>query len=1186
MLWIILSLLALWAAVGWFLKNREARPSGVHYRRTVNRSVVAVGEEVEVDLWLLPPTVAAETVEEQDVVLVLDRSGSMGCGPASALGDALVAARRFVERCPRQIRVGIVTFDGWASLACPVTDDPKHLLAAIGGVRSGGSTAIHCALDCAREALEGGRPEVAKTVILLSDGGSVRRAAERAAETLRAAHPQASILCVGLGSAVDESLLTAVAGSKQGYCHVTDSDQLGELFTFFAAALHSETAQAVSVDEGARAPSPFRLSGTGRPHPAGVRPQKDTRLLWASPVLTPRPLELQYRLTAECPGWHRVASPDASARWHLPDGSEQREGGPEGPRVLVLPALLTWAWPVLNPLFFLLFGRYFCRATPVETMPEVAADDLASSERSLPEPLPPVEVSHYRPRLRPALILGHGEVGERALGHLLDRLRDRDLSGDEVEHWQLDVGHSGRSTNNGVRGIDPSRRIVLQGDYRPYLEGLRQQGGAPATRSWIPWQSWLAEAPALTSQGPIVADRRLARLALLQQGTEVESRLRPALERASQRDGLVILVGAADDPVASGLVAEVAHLCATSGLGVTALLARGDTPASGGGVAALERELTRFVALRGDPVTSDRAEPPPAARQLFDRIVIVPSAAAGSAAPAAELIWSLLAYERVFEQLPTTRMVADEAQVVRAVIDAEALPTGSLWRWLRERTLAREINGGLLGLEAVQGELCPPAVEAHEVAAQVKAFWRPPTDAVPQGTLASLVPDLLERSNPVALLLGPLPAESMHHEQVELHRAERRAFLAASRHWCQALLERRRPWGMPLAAAALEQVERDLGRIVQALEQYRADERFGELARLGADLYADHLALVSRLRRQLESWILALTGPGDEALCHRLETARQEAEADFSMPRDLDPAELATRADEWADLYGRSLSERLAFDWRLDSGGGFLGLGLRLGDEPLPRDATLLDALRRALDDYRGTVLSGWAEPAANARQVSNPRDSLRVGARSAELFPSIERVVDDEDPRYGAAIELRQMPLASALDVVRSDLAQLPFAWPEEANAARIRGRIRDSSLRREPRPFEPLAVHLLRDPTELWSAMAAWAQGDLESSGGDTYLRRAGRRYRVGEANTDETDLEQLEAVLRRVVALRTSLDGEPIPSPDTVWEAGPEDAVRAVEAHPRIVAAVADPGWAMWRDVIRGLALDRQALARAES
>jgi len=1197
LLWmLLLLLLALWVGGGSLLLHLHSRPAGRDYRRKVDRRVVRVGADVEVSLRLIPP-VAIGRVEDRDVVLALDHSGSMGSGPASPLREALRAAESFVDRCPEQIHVGLVIFDHQAELASPIQGERGALRRALHAVGSGGGTAIHDALDHCTEALSGGRDDVPKTVILLSDGFSDRRAAAAAAERLR--ETGTTVIGVGFGPGVDEELMITVTGDAERYCHVDQSEDLETVFAFLASAISGQMAVAGRVDEQAKAPSPFELGGTGELYPLGVDVGETTGIVWSVPLLDLKPVALSYRLVPECPGWHAVATDESKATWRMPDGSERETPGPAGPRVLALPELWSWAWPVLNPFFWMLFSRFFCQRPAVEEEPVDLPALLPTP--SFPEPLPEPRERPYEARVRPALVIGLGALGEWVLCRLKDRgLDEGTLAGTTaiggVEVVNLEVSHpSGRPpVELGSVRLEGTERVTLCQDLRPYVESLRN--GAPSSRAWIPWRRWLAESRPLTTLHGVAGDRRKARLALLQMPEELETRLAASVARVVAEDGLVIVAGAADDPEGSGLVAEVAHMCACHGAGVTAVLTRA-TEAEIKPLIALERELSRLISLRGDAVISDRKHSPEAASKLFDRLVLVPgteSEAMAASEPASELIWGLLAYGGLEPRLPTARRRDDEVLSTAVTLDAFPLPAHNLWRWVRELTLAGSINGSWLGLEVVDGEweLAIPPPKAVDEA--VASFYSPSGFKRPQNRLVANARLILDGQNPVAALLGRIPSDALHHEQVRFHRHERRAFLAFLEEWCQHVLaieQKAGRWGLPLLMASLRRLESDYQSLLERIEGMSSTEGFQSLTRLASELYLDEAMVLERLAREGAAWIAVIVGDwidlgvvGDEnveePLCTGIEKRRQAAEAALHLPSETMREEVLRRADEWSKTYGPGLLRQLLF--RVTLADERLGLGLWLGERRLGLGGDLGLALREELDRYRGLVL-GWPllESIPEA-QVSEPSLRCRLGKHSARVWPQVSAAIDEEDPHLLALLKIREVRLSDALGVTGERAPGVPFVWPEEANAKRLGEKIRNALLR-EPRPFSPLVVHLLRDTRQLNGFLADLARGRVVEQEGEYRLNRDGGWFRIGPAGEKglepEQALDRFEAIVRQVVVFRISLDREKLPEPGEPWNAEPEAAVAEVEAHPLTGAAKASPRWSMWQDVIRGLALEAE-------
>ncbi len=96
------------------------------------------------------------------VILALDVSGSM-CSTdvePNRLAVAQEAARAFVEKQPKGVRMGLVVFSGFAQLAVPPTDDREELVAAIDSLTIGRGTAIGAAMLTSIDAIAEANPGV------------------------------------------------------------------------------------------------------------------------------------------------------------------------------------------------------------------------------------------------------------------------------------------------------------------------------------------------------------------------------------------------------------------------------------------------------------------------------------------------------------------------------------------------------------------------------------------------------------------------------------------------------------------------------------------------------------------------------------------------------------------------------------------------------------------------------------------------------------------------------------------------------------------------------------------------------------------------------------------------------------------------------------------------------------------
>ena len=1173
-IFLLIALGVAWLAIGAVLLERGARRvSATGLSRRVARRVVAVGEELEVELEMRPPVTLGQ-IPDQDLILVLDRSGSMGSGPASRLGEAIRAAKTFLDRCPDQLRIGLVTFNDHAELAAPLGES-RAVREALRGVRGEGYTAIDLGLHhCCEELRRNGRPGVPKKVLLLSDGYSDRDTARAAAQALRDAVSGVEICAAALGSGVDKELLAELASGDENVFPVASDGDFDGLFSFLAHRLAGTAALALVADEGTRAPRPFHLLGT-TPVTAMVSESTDrqpaaTHLQWALPVLDAQWVRLTYRLQAECPGWHSVAT-DLEVSWSMPDGTPQQVRLPDGPKVLVLPPLLKWAWPILHPLIFLMVGERFCTGVGAGASTPASAPAKPLPAPKLPAALPAVEARPYRPDIGPTLVIGLGESGEAAICRLRHRLDDRGVPADRVCFRLIDLEQGRPASSFGGMVVRPEERLSLACDFYPYLDGLRRDG-APAVRAWVPWQDWLASSrPQTASAEP---DRRRARLAVLQEADRFTGFLRSEIREIVDREGKVVIIGSLDDFVASGVVGEVAHLCSEGGARTTMLLAADHEPHTADR-AALERELARFLLLRGDAVASDRTSPPALASRLIDRLVVLPAGADAAPASLAEALYAMLAWRSVAERVPTATAQGDRPQVCRAQLEAVVWSNEHLWRWVCDRTLVRDVVVAAVGWNLDQGAAEP--VDGEAVDHWLRTFWSGAGTRRPASVLVREGPTLLQGQSVEAALLGCLPFDAPLHEQVTFHRGDRRLFFGYLEDWCHRLLEEERGHGrcgLMLLENTLARLEVDHRRLVDVAEGLLGHPTLAELGRLGADLFTDQRLVVERLYRLVKARYAQWAGARD-SVAVRLVADLGRAEQALGAVMALDSLRL--RAEKWADEHGTATRARLSFEVSVDLETGSPGLNVWIGDRVLSFDVDPVAALRDELARYRGSVDFSWLPPVA-ARRAADSRQALRIGGRAQEVFSDLDRSLDESDPFYAGAIAIEEVPLDEALGVVEHRGVDLPFVWPEEANAQRLANWLRQPPIEREPRRWPPRVVHLLRDPERLHGLLGDLALGRIERRGEHWALRCGGLWEPIAEVVPDasaEEALERFEAMVRRVVVLGVSLGGAALPPRGgPLWTADPRVAAEEIERHEAVAPVIGAPGWQVWRDVIQGL------------
>jgi Ca-activated chloride channel family protein len=196
----------------------------MHVSAHLDIDMLAVGRDEEVTCLLeltapTPPELAARA--PQGVVVVLDRSGSMGGTPIEAAHRAILT---LVRRLGPDDRFGLVAFDDTAEVVVPFGQlgdmDSAWVADAIASVEAGGSTDLSAGyLMGLREAMRG-PADAGTTVIVVSDGHA--NAGITDAQVLAAVAEQAkrtgatTTATLGLGDGYDEQLLATMARAGTG----------------------------------------------------------------------------------------------------------------------------------------------------------------------------------------------------------------------------------------------------------------------------------------------------------------------------------------------------------------------------------------------------------------------------------------------------------------------------------------------------------------------------------------------------------------------------------------------------------------------------------------------------------------------------------------------------------------------------------------------------------------------------------------------------------------------------------------------------------------------------------------------------------------------------------------------------------------------------------------------------------
>jgi Mg-chelatase subunit ChlD len=1156
----LLGIIAIWIAVGWALLVWGARPRGRRFRRNVSTRVCTVGQRVRVSLTLAAPP-ARGSAPPLDIVLLLDHSSSMGAAPGSPLQMMLRAAGNFLRQLSPDSRVAVIGFNQAPTVHCTLAATPAQAMAAVQSISPGGSTSIAAALNQAAELLVNGRPDKDKVVVLCSDGQD--DPAEIAAATARLnAIPSVRVLAVGFGENVVDSTFLAMVADRKDYFHLTRARDMADIFLRLARQVNGPTGILVAVTEPVATPVPFALSGDTAPF-ATV---DGSRLIWSLSGAE-GDCTAEYSVEAHCVGWLRPVEGKAFADWILYDGGREPVDGPAAPRILVLPRGFGWAWPILNPLAMILLGRLWpCRHPETrETRPAEAA--VIAPE--LP-PLPPVPAELPNPlSVRPSLVIGLGEMGEDLLSGLKFRLADRHIPNTAARMLCVRLGHP------PARLVPPSPRLPLDAgelltidlDLRPHMEALASQP-RDSRHAWAPIGAWLAEThPQTTAHGS--NDRRKARFAALIDAPRLVREIATALSGLDTPQ--VILVGRADDPEASGIVGEIAHICAEQGRPVTAVLSLSSAvPAAHSAKRGLARELERLLGMRGEKIQSDRGA---VASHLFDRCLVVGrphDTDEEHGEKALETVFSLL----VGDALDKIAAPSTEARIQMVEIAARSLPQELLWRWARARCLREVMIQTALGFTPGPKGLTGNPPTAQDVQDSLARFWIPegPMDLPTTLALARHYLGLGQAPPPVSAL-GDRPA---YHHLEEFCDSERLAFRHSLHRWTQDEINRIDGAGrlgiilLPLAIEAL----RDQLAVTRGHCIHRAADGAGHPADMAAALLGEFDAQLGHLQAEVATWLDGLGGPtllGRGSVLRAFAAEILEDETEARKLLDFFPLpwpEIETAFAAWIGDISVPLLQRFFFSVDLDACNRLKLRPVGLDASTTPGD--IRERIVDLLDSYR-PVVTNWPKEAWFAEPLALAEGQwLATGRFAATVAPqaTVLATGDKEDPFRVAVFRTESVSVREAFGHGIDFDGPADFVWAEDAIAQRIANRIANQ-LQRKPKPFSPTAVTLLRRPEMVAETAREIAVGSIRNDHGGVVMIRNGVTYRLASQGS--------EPFAAAITQLSTgySMNGEPLPARqdhDLPVLAAEELAETAVTRLGTPLGADSD----MWKDVILGAAL----------
>lgn len=225
----------------------------MQHRIRIDKSLITVTQDEVVNLVLELQAPPAQAVERPplDVVLVLDRSGSMAGDPLDAV---IAASRRLLRLAGPDDRIGVVVFDDTADVVVPLgrpdVDAADRALARVG---VGGSTNLSGGWLKAVEMLTADRRDAAlRRVVVLTDGQANVGIVDPSQLARMVAGGQGhgvTTSLIGFAEHYDEELLATLADAGHGndyWC--AGADQAAGVFAAEFAGLASVVAQNVSIE--------------------------------------------------------------------------------------------------------------------------------------------------------------------------------------------------------------------------------------------------------------------------------------------------------------------------------------------------------------------------------------------------------------------------------------------------------------------------------------------------------------------------------------------------------------------------------------------------------------------------------------------------------------------------------------------------------------------------------------------------------------------------------------------------------------------------------------------------------------------------------------------------------------------------------------------------------------------------
>ncbi|MCA9139782.1 MAG: VWA domain-containing protein [Planctomycetales bacterium] len=186
-----------------------------------------------------PQVTAAATYIERDVVLVVDRSGSMKGSKFQDLQTAIAVFISTLDTTPVEEEVGLASYSQFASEDVQLTSNLSAVSDGLARLATNGRTSISRGMEAGAQIMDSGRHQdyVERTMIVMTDGLH-NEGPEPSAVATRLAADRVQIHTITFGSGADQTRMRNIAQIGGGrHFHALSASELVEAYREIALTL-------------------------------------------------------------------------------------------------------------------------------------------------------------------------------------------------------------------------------------------------------------------------------------------------------------------------------------------------------------------------------------------------------------------------------------------------------------------------------------------------------------------------------------------------------------------------------------------------------------------------------------------------------------------------------------------------------------------------------------------------------------------------------------------------------------------------------------------------------------------------------------------------------------------------------------------------------------------------------------